>query len=115
MKDWKSQARVKWECKYHVVILPTYRKKVTYGKLRRRIGGDSSGFVRPKRDRSGRGQCYVSARHQVRSTLLTANLPFAQWGNVFDSTTMATSIADRFVHNSEVLMFKRDSYRRKPK
>jgi len=21
MKDWKSQAHVKWECKYHVVIL----------------------------------------------------------------------------------------------
>ena len=22
MKDWQSQAHVKWECKYHVVILP---------------------------------------------------------------------------------------------
>jgi putative transposase len=38
MKDWKSQAHVRWECKYHVVILPKYRKKVMYGKLRRRIG-----------------------------------------------------------------------------
>ncbi len=38
MKDWKSQAHVKWECKYHVVILPKYRKKVLYGKVRHRIG-----------------------------------------------------------------------------
>ncbi len=38
MKDWKSQAHVKWECKYHVVILPKYRKKVLYGTVRRRIG-----------------------------------------------------------------------------
>ena len=38
MKDWKSQAHVKWECKYHVVILPKYRKKVLYGKVRCRIG-----------------------------------------------------------------------------
>ena len=38
MKDWKSQAHVKWECKYHVVILQKYRKKVLYGKVRRRIG-----------------------------------------------------------------------------
>jgi len=38
MKDWRSQAHVKWECKYHVVILPKYRRKVLYGKLRRRIG-----------------------------------------------------------------------------
>ena len=38
MKDWQSQAHVKWECKYHVVILPKYRRKVFYGKLRVRIG-----------------------------------------------------------------------------
>ena len=38
MTDWKSQAHVKWECKYHVVILPKYRKKVIYGNVRRRIG-----------------------------------------------------------------------------
>ena len=38
MKDWQSQAHVKWECKYHVVILPKYRRKVLYGKIRRDIG-----------------------------------------------------------------------------
>ena len=38
MKDWKSQAHVKWKCKYHVVMLPKYRKKALYGKVRRRIG-----------------------------------------------------------------------------
>ena len=27
MKEWQSQAHVKWECKYHVVIVPKYRKK----------------------------------------------------------------------------------------
>ena len=27
MKDWQSQAHVKWECKYHVVIIPKYRPK----------------------------------------------------------------------------------------
>jgi putative transposase len=38
MKDWQSQAHVRWDCKFHVVILPKYRQKVLYGKLRRRIG-----------------------------------------------------------------------------
>ena len=37
MKILKSQTHVKRECKYHVVILPKYRKKVLYGKVRRRI------------------------------------------------------------------------------
>ena len=38
MKDWQSQAHVKWDCKYHVVILPKYRRKTLYGKLRRDVG-----------------------------------------------------------------------------
>lgn len=38
MKDWQSQAHVKWDCKYHVVILPKYRKKVIFGRARRAIG-----------------------------------------------------------------------------
>ncbi len=38
MKDWQSQSHVKWECKYHVVILPKYRKKALYGRLRLEIG-----------------------------------------------------------------------------
>ena len=38
MKDWQSQAHVKWECKYHVVILPKYRRKTLYGRVRREVG-----------------------------------------------------------------------------
>jgi putative transposase len=38
MKEWQSQAHVKWECTYHVVILPKYRKKAMYGRLRGKIG-----------------------------------------------------------------------------
>lgn len=38
MKDWRSMAHVTWDCKYHVVIVPKYRRKVFYGKQRRRIG-----------------------------------------------------------------------------
>ena len=28
----------KWECKYHVVFIPKYRKKLIYGELRRHLG-----------------------------------------------------------------------------
>ena len=38
MKDWQSQAHVRWECKLHVVIVPKYRKKRLYGDLRRQVG-----------------------------------------------------------------------------
>ena len=38
MHDWQSLAHVRWECKYHVVIVPKYRKKNLYGKFRARVG-----------------------------------------------------------------------------
>jgi len=38
MKDWRSQAHVKWVCKYHVVIVPKYRRRKFYGSLRSEIG-----------------------------------------------------------------------------
>jgi DNA replication protein DnaC len=57
----------------------------------------------------------ISARHQVKSTLITTNLSFAEWGKVFDSTTVATAIADRLVHNSEVAILEGPSYRGKQK
>ncbi len=38
MKDWKSLAHTKWECKYHVVFIPKYRHRVLFGKSRKRIG-----------------------------------------------------------------------------
>jgi DNA replication protein DnaC len=57
----------------------------------------------------------ISQRHEVKSTMLTTNLPFADWGNIFDSTTAATAIADRLVCNSEVLILGGSSYRKKIK
>ena len=38
MKDWRSQSHVKWDCKYHVVIVPKYRRKRFYGSARSRVG-----------------------------------------------------------------------------
>jgi len=55
----------------------------------------------------------ISARHEQKSTIITTNLPFAQWGNIFDSTTVATAIADRLVYNSEILVMEGKSYRKK--
>ena len=55
----------------------------------------------------------ISARHEQKSTIITTNLPFAQWGNIFDSTTVATAIADRLVYNSEILVMEGRSYWKK--
>jgi putative transposase len=38
MHAWQSLSHVRWDCKYHVVIIPKYRRKVFSGRLRRQIG-----------------------------------------------------------------------------
>ena len=38
MTDYRSLAHTKWECKYHVVFIPKYRKKVIFGQIRRYLG-----------------------------------------------------------------------------
>jgi len=55
----------------------------------------------------------ISNRHEKKSTIITTNLPFAKWGDIFDGTTVATAIADRLVYNSEILILEGESYRKR--
>jgi len=38
MKEYQSLKHSKWYCKYHVVWIPKYRKKVIYGNMRKELG-----------------------------------------------------------------------------
>ena len=38
MNDVQSLSHSRWECKYHVVWIPKYRRKTLYGELRRSLG-----------------------------------------------------------------------------
>ena len=38
MNDSESLSHSKWVCKYHVVFIPKYRRKVLYGELRKHLG-----------------------------------------------------------------------------
>jgi putative transposase len=49
MKDYQSQSHVKWECKYHIVWCPKYRRKKMYGNLRRCFGEIPRDLCRQKR------------------------------------------------------------------
>jgi len=33
MREWQSQFHVRWYCRYHIMIVPKYRKKAIYGAL----------------------------------------------------------------------------------
>ena len=36
--DVSSLAHTKWECKYHIVFAPKYRRQIIYGKIKQDIG-----------------------------------------------------------------------------
>jgi putative transposase len=38
MEDSESLSHTKWECKYHVVFIPKYRRKSLYKELRQHLG-----------------------------------------------------------------------------
>ena len=38
MVDEQSLSHTRWECKYHIVFAPKYRRKIIYGKLKADIG-----------------------------------------------------------------------------
>jgi len=38
MHDWQSLSHVRWDCKYDVVIVPKYRRRLLYGKFRSDVG-----------------------------------------------------------------------------
>ena len=39
MNDAESLSHTRWECKYHVVFTPKYRRMALYGGLRKELGG----------------------------------------------------------------------------
>ena len=54
---------------------------------------------------------FISKVYERRSLIVTTNLPFAKWGEVFLDPTAAAAVIDRVVHHAVVLKTDGDSYR----
>ena len=55
----------------------------------------------------------VNRRYEQRSTVITTNRPFGEWGEVFPNSACVVSLVDRLVHHSEILAIEGESYRMK--
>lgn len=55
----------------------------------------------------------VSRRYQRKSTVVTTNKAFADWGEVFPNAACVVSLVDRLVHRAEVVRIEGESYRAK--
>lgn len=50
-------------------------------------------------------------RYERRSMLVTTNLPFSEWGQIFTGERMTAALLDRFTHRCQILELEGESYR----
>lgn len=55
----------------------------------------------------------LSERHERKSVIINTNLPFGEWGQVFQTERLAVALLDRITHNAQVLEMNGESYRLK--
>ena len=57
----------------------------------------------------------ISKRYGKKSTIITTNMPFSKWSDVFYDATLANAVLDRLLHYSNVIRITGNSYRIKDK
>jgi putative transposase len=65
MDDVESLSHTKWECKYHVVFIPKYRRKVLYGQLRKHLGEVLRKLAEQKQSRIEEGHLMPDHVHMM--------------------------------------------------
>ena len=54
---------------------------------------------------------FCAERYERGSILITTNLDFARWGEVFGDATLTAALLDRLTHHAHILVFQGESYR----
>jgi len=77
---------------------------------------DELGYLALDQETSNLFYQVVSTRHaHKKSTLITTNTAFSEWGHILYNTTIAAAIADRLVENSEIFLLAGESLRKAQK
>lgn len=54
---------------------------------------------------------FCAERYERGSLLITTNLDFARWSEVFTDATLTAALLDRLTHHAHILLFQGESYR----
>ena len=93
----KLDTRIKHFCRYELLII------------------DEIGYLPV--DKQGANLLFqlIAKRYEKHSTIITTNMVFSKWGEVFSDNTLANAILDRLLHHSHVINITGNSYRIKDK
>lgn len=72
---------------------------------------DEVGYLPFEQDAANLFFQLVAARYEHASIVLTSNLAFSAWGDVFGDQAVAAAMIDRIVHHADVITLKGASYR----
>lgn len=67
LNEYGTLAHTTWECKYHVIFIPKYRKKALYGDLRKYLGGVFRELAKAKDCEIEEGHLCVDHVHMLMS------------------------------------------------
>ncbi len=67
MEHKQSLNHTVWDCKYHVVWIPKYRKKVLYGELRKYLGEAIRDLAQQKESKVWEGHLMADYVHMLMS------------------------------------------------
>ena len=67
MREVNSLNHTRWECKYHIVFIPKYRKKVLFGQIRKEMGEVFHRLARQKESLIGEGHLMPDHVHMMIS------------------------------------------------
>ena len=75
------------------------------------IIADELGYISFDKEGSDLLFTFLSLRAERKSTIITTNLSFDRWNEVFNDTVLTAALIDRMTHNSYVINMNGDSYR----
>lgn len=75
------------------------------------IIADELGYISFDKEGSELLFTFLSLRAERKSTIITTNLSFDRWNEVFNDATMTAALIDRLTHKSYVINMNGDSYR----
>jgi DNA replication protein DnaC len=100
-----------------VNLLNDARRRGELGQLLKKLSTaellicDEWGYVPLDRDGSKLLFQVISECYEQRSVIITTNLEFSKWVNIFYDEQMTAALIDRLVHHSHLLLFDGQSYR----
>lgn len=94
--------------------LQSYMNRAVLGP--RLLVVDELGYLPFGRDEANLFFHVIAKRYERSATIITSNLPFAQWATALaDDTTLTAALLDRLLHHAHIVQVSGESYRMKDK